>query len=337
VEIKAEEESEEIKAKEESAVIEVEEVNAKIEAEEVKAEIKEKARTKDEEVEADAALEVEEEGLVVNEEASVKIGKEEVSVKIEDEEVSIKVGEVEASVNTEVEVVMEKNESKRVRQIENMVEVNAKSIEDDVILSKEEFELVNIVSEQELHLEEEISIPAEMQADEKLKNEMKVEQRGIHLEEISKIVEVEKEFQNQTLENKAVAVQSEEVVVVEIDTSVNLDESDIQTQDDVIRNIGNTMDVHHVKKKIQPKRVRKNNNKKKFSSMSKEEIVTFLARMPPAVPKPTCKMSINGKVVQGQVQRKKGELYNVKVLSGRKVEIIEIKMEDIDFIQVEYL
>ncbi|MGM9923942.1 MAG: hypothetical protein ACI35R_06840, partial [Bacillus sp. (in: firmicutes)] len=75
--------------------------------------------------------------------------------------------------------------------------------------------------------------------------------------------------------------------------------------------------------------------KKKLSMMTKEEILTFLVRMPSAVPKPVCTIGINGNEVMGQVQKKKDDLYYLKIGYGNKTEIITVAMDAIDYIQVE--
>ncbi|WP_019240530.1 MULTISPECIES: CotO family spore coat protein [Bacillus] len=105
--------------------------------------------------------------------------------------------------------------------------------------------------------------------------------------------------------------------VVEVSTGVQLDQKD-------------------EKGKKRPPR-RKTNKKQKFNEMSKEELVTYLARMPAAVPKPTCFMVIKGKRVRGQVQRKRGEDFFVKVLVGDRDDTMIVKMDDIEEIKVENL
>jgi hypothetical protein len=60
--------------------------------------------------------------------------------------------------------------------------------------------------------------------------------------------------------------------------------------------------------------------------------MNFLARIPLVVPKPICEMVINGTVIQGSIEKKKGDLYLIKTGFGQKQ--VECKLEDIESIKV---
>ena len=81
----------------------------------------------------------------------------------------------------------------------------------------------------------------------------------------------------------------------------------------------------------------KQQKKKKFSEMNRDELLHFLARMPAAVPKPTCTLYIGGEEITARIVKKKGDKFILDVLlqDGRKT--IAVKNSDIDGISVDNL
>ena len=77
--------------------------------------------------------------------------------------------------------------------------------------------------------------------------------------------------------------------------------------------------------------------KKTFSEMTKEEIVLFLARMPSVVPKPVCMFTIDGEKIRGQVEKQKGDMFLVRLQLPEGSELLQVRMEDIEDIEVENL
>jgi hypothetical protein len=113
-----------------------------------------------------------------------------------------------------------------------------------------------------------------------------------------------------------------EMEVVEVSTSIEQNaEKELDMENSVARELI-----------LDEETIEKNNKKKKFSEMSKEELVNFLARIPLVVPKPICEMVINGNIVKGSIEKKKGDLYIVKAGFGQKT--IECKLEEIESIRV---
>ena len=81
----------------------------------------------------------------------------------------------------------------------------------------------------------------------------------------------------------------------------------------------------------------KKRKKKSFSEMSKEEIVHFLAKMPAAVPRPVCIITIDGEKFRGQFEKQKGELFLIRIQLEEGSELIRVRMEDIEGVEVENL
>lgn len=77
--------------------------------------------------------------------------------------------------------------------------------------------------------------------------------------------------------------------------------------------------------------------KKSFLEMSKEEIVHFLAKMPAAVPRPVCTITIDGEKFRGQFEKQKGELFLIRIQLEEGSELIRVRMEDIGGVEVENL
>ncbi|WP_153124971.1 CotO family spore coat protein [Peribacillus tepidiphilus] len=113
-----------------------------------------------------------------------------------------------------------------------------------------------------------------------------------------------------------------EMEVVEVSTSIEQNaEKELDMENSVARELI-----------LDEETIEKNNKKKKFSEMSKEELMNFLARIPLVVPKPICEMVINGTAIQGSIEKKKGDLYLIKTGFGQKQ--VECKLEDIESIKV---
>ncbi|MGM9927296.1 MAG: CotO family spore coat protein [Bacillus sp. (in: firmicutes)] len=109
--------------------------------------------------------------------------------------------------------------------------------------------------------------------------------------------------------------------VVEISTSVQMEEIDEEEQ----RSINQRMK----KQQLRPKQL------KDFSKMSKEELLLFLVRIPASTPKPVCRIRIHGEEVIGQVHKKKGSLYTIKVIVNDHKEQILVTIDQIEAIGVE--
>lgn len=133
--------------------------------------------------------------------------------------------------------------------------------------------------------------------------------------------------------------QANNEVILEDDPGVStMDQENIEEVVEVSTGVEVEAELElNSKMKKQAKRKLKQSKKKNFSDMTKEELVAFLAKIPMAVPKPTCSISIRGQRVTGQIHRKKGDNYFVKILSDEVSETVSIKIEDIDFIEVENL
>jgi len=82
---------------------------------------------------------------------------------------------------------------------------------------------------------------------------------------------------------------------------------------------------------------RKKTKKKSFSEMTKEELVLFLARMPAAVPRPMCIITLDGEKFRGQFEKQKGEFFLVRIEVQEGSELIQVKLEDIEEVEVENL
>ena len=77
--------------------------------------------------------------------------------------------------------------------------------------------------------------------------------------------------------------------------------------------------------------------KKKFSEMTRDELLHFLARMPAAVPKPVCTIYIGGEPFTAQIVKKKGENYILNVHLDEGNQTISIKGSDIGEVIVDNL
>ncbi|WP_108670022.1 CotO family spore coat protein [Peribacillus acanthi] len=117
---------------------------------------------------------------------------------------------------------------------------------------------------------------------------------------------------------RKIQVDAEENVVVELGTSVAT-----KTE----QSVNDEIEV-----KPSDESVMKGQERKKFSEMTKEELINFLARIPLVVPKPTCDMKIKGKMVRGHIEKRKGDLYYVRTGFGQKP--LECKLEDFESIVV---
>lgn len=158
-----------------------------------------------------------------------------------------------------------------------------------------------------------------------------VDQKGLEVIEVDddasvvsediRVVSTEDLNKQDTVQVENIVERSEDAQeVVEVSTSVD---TEIKQEDK--------------NKKSQAKKRVKHRKKQKFSDMTKEELTNFLARMPAAVPKPTCNISIRGEELTGQVQKKKGDIYFIKLIYEDSSEIIGVKLEEIDHIAVENL
>lgn len=124
---------------------------------------------------------------------------------------------------------------------------------------------------------------------------------------------------------------------------VSHDESILQTHDEVIVEMNTSVNVENSQKKAKMNKDTVNDSskkvkkviKKKYSDMTKEELIVHLAKIPPAVPKPLCNMIINGRKVSGEIQRRKGDMYFLKTNKTRKNEVIAFKMDEVEHIEVD--
>ncbi|RFU69227.1 hypothetical protein D0469_10255, partial [Peribacillus saganii] len=57
---------------------------------------------------------------------------------------------------------------------------------------------------------------------------------------------------------------------------------------------------------------------KKMSDMTKTEMIDYLAKFPPIVPKPYCEFRINGRIIRGQLEKKTGEMVFIKQGYGKR-------------------
>ncbi len=117
---------------------------------------------------------------------------------------------------------------------------------------------------------------------------------------------------------RQIHVDTEENVIVELGTSVATET--VQSKET------------EVEVKLSDDTIMKGEERKKFSEMTKEELINFLARIPLVVPKPTCDMKIKGKMVRGHIDKKKGDTYYVRIGFSQKP--LECKLEDFESIVV---
>ncbi|MFS0782845.1 CotO family spore coat protein [Bacillus sp. 1P06AnD] len=122
-------------------------------------------------------------------------------------------------------------------------------------------------------------------------------------------------------ENEKDDVESEEVI--EISTGIQ-DVSDKAKRNDAKDN----------KRRMNKERAIKKQKKQRFSEMSKEDLLNYLAYMPGAVPRPICNIMIDGEDLIGQVLRKRNNVYMIKLFFEDREETIAIKEEEIEAIQV---
>ncbi len=118
-----------------------------------------------------------------------------------------------------------------------------------------------------------------------------------------------------------VPISQDEGLVVEMSTAVTVNEDE-----KVGENAKKVKDI-----------VRKKNKKKSFSEMTKEELIHFLARMPAAVPKPMCIITIEGEKFRGQFEKQKGEYFLLRLEAQEGSELIQVRLEDIEAVEVENL
>ncbi|WP_050614347.1 CotO family spore coat protein [Bacillus testis] len=113
--------------------------------------------------------------------------------------------------------------------------------------------------------------------------------------------------------------QSEEDQMVEMSTGVDSELADDHSQQ---------------RKLSKNARIAKKKKKQRFSQMSKEDLLDYLAKMPSAVPRPVCHITIDREHLVGQVLRKRDQLYMIKLLIGDREKTIAARLEDIDEIEV---
>ncbi|MBM7693006.1 hypothetical protein JOC77_002445 [Peribacillus deserti] len=69
---------------------------------------------------------------------------------------------------------------------------------------------------------------------------------------------------------------------------------------------------------------------KKFTDMSTDELLEYLIRIPRIVPKPFCEIKINGRIIRGQIEKKKGDTIYIRPSYG--INLIAATKEDIEYI-----
>ncbi|WP_409291839.1 CotO family spore coat protein [Peribacillus sp. SCS-37] len=69
---------------------------------------------------------------------------------------------------------------------------------------------------------------------------------------------------------------------------------------------------------------------KKFTDMSSDELLEYLIRIPRIVPKPLCEMSVNGRIIRGQIEKKKGDTIYIRPSYGTN--LISATKEEIEYI-----
>ncbi len=130
---------------------------------------------------------------------------------------------------------------------------------------------------------------------------------------------------------------SEEIKVVSTEKVTDVSEAD-QTHAETIE-VSTGVDPGEGKKKpnSSKKEQKRANKMRRFSEMSKEELIPYLAGMPSAVPKPTCSMIIQGEKFTGQVQKKKGDFYIINITQDGGNNQLSVRLDDIEAISVQYL
>ena len=130
---------------------------------------------------------------------------------------------------------------------------------------------------------------------------------------------------------------SEEIRVVHTEKVTDISEADQDTAETIEVSTG--VDQGEGKKNRNPskKEQKKTNKMRRFSEMPKEELVPYLAGMPPAVPKPVCSIIIQGEEFTGQIQKKKGDLYIVNIIQDGENHQISVRLDDIEAVSVQYL
>lgn len=157
---------------------------------------------------------------------------------------------------------------------------------------------------------------------------------------------MQSQFRSIIGEDDIKVVEVEEGAVVDeirIISSESLDEADetmieddVSQNDEVVVEMATAVVVNETEEESVP--IEETNRKKKsFSEMSKEEIVHFLARMPAAVPRPVCIITIDGEQFRGQIEKQKGELFLLKIHLHEGSELLQVRMEDIESVEVENL
>ncbi|PLT30359.1 CotO family spore coat protein [Peribacillus deserti] len=69
---------------------------------------------------------------------------------------------------------------------------------------------------------------------------------------------------------------------------------------------------------------------KKFTDMSTDELLEYLIRIPRIVPKPFCEIKIDGRIIRGQIEKKKGDTIYIRPSYG--INLIAATKEDIEYI-----
>jgi len=146
-------------------------------------------------------------------------------------------------------------------------------------------------------------------------------EEGVVIDEIRIISKESLNDGGETLKQEDYDENQNSDIVVEMSTAVIANAIDGSEED--------------VPKNIKEEKVR--NKKKSFSEMTKEEIVYFLAKMPAAVPKPVCIITIDGQEFRGQVEKQKGESFLLKLDLNGQSELLQVSMEEIEAIEVENL
>lgn len=80
----------------------------------------------------------------------------------------------------------------------------------------------------------------------------------------------------------------------------------------------------------EPAREPRRKLQKKFTDMSSDELLEYLIRIPRIVPKPLCEMKVNGRIIRGQIEKKKGDTIYIRPTYGRN--LISATKEDIEYI-----
>ncbi|MGN1401539.1 MAG: CotO family spore coat protein [Bacillus sp. (in: firmicutes)] len=142
----------------------------------------------------------------------------------------------------------------------------------------------------------------------------------------------EKEVEIIDAEEESDEVLSDEIKVI---SSESVEQQDAvysgNTESDKVVEVSTGVDTG---KKPKPRRKPSSKKSKKFSDMPKTELLAYLARIPGAVPKPMCLLTVQGDEVMGQVQKKKGDTYIVKISLGDRSKMVSLAEGEIDHIEV---